>query len=380
MKILKGELKDTKRQKTVLEEAHNELKKEIKRIQDKYAALVEGKSKVVDDIRKSSEANVLWLTKQNQELTTRLVDEKEQRQKMMAEVESLQRTVKKLQDQMKQQERQSLSHLQAVANMSMINSSIALNSSITRSSPSYSMSSIQSSSASSKIPRSSSISTKLPLQSSANSVAENNETNSLKLSLEKPEEKTIPTSTGTKTPLTPLETIQLTRQLSMSLASMKTSASVTASVNSRIATPKSSAENTPNKDKNGVFFPANDDSPSSYQNNPLLSPRSPQMRPIEFVNKNDILPNQAETTFEPIKEGNPKESVEEDNNIDNDLAKGLASLSTVSSPNTSQSKASKVIASTILVSLPSSPDKTAEPRSRSNSTSRGRLWSQWVQA
>jgi hypothetical protein len=110
LKSLKVMLKDSKKRRSQLEETVIDLKKEVKKTSDKMSSQLDSKLKVAEDWKRDANTQIAVLNKANAELVDRLSLEKEGKASLNAEIESLQKQNKKINEHLKelQRERESL--------------------------------------------------------------------------------------------------------------------------------------------------------------------------------------------------------------------------------------------------------------------------------
>lgn len=106
LKSLRNELKEAKKAKLYAEESLLEMKKENKRLADKFSNQLEGKSKSFDDVKKSAESQLQVLARQNMEVQQKLGEEKEGKQKVVVELEGAHRALRRQQDLVKEMTRE----------------------------------------------------------------------------------------------------------------------------------------------------------------------------------------------------------------------------------------------------------------------------------
>jgi len=97
---LKSELKECKRKKMSVEEALLELKREKKREGDKVSNQMDTKIRQYEEARKASDAMIAQLQKVNTDNALKLMKEREGKSASAQELERLQRTTRKLQEQL----------------------------------------------------------------------------------------------------------------------------------------------------------------------------------------------------------------------------------------------------------------------------------------
>ena len=112
LKLAKNEARDSRKKRTILEEGINELKKQLKKTNEKLISLSDNKVKQVDDLKKSTDFQIIHLQKNNSELIIKLQEEKEIKNKLHSDYETLQKSFKKINDQLKdvQKERETMIH------------------------------------------------------------------------------------------------------------------------------------------------------------------------------------------------------------------------------------------------------------------------------
>jgi hypothetical protein len=110
LKSLKTMLRESKKRRSQLEETVVELKKEVKKSAEKISSQMDSKLKVVDDVKREANAQIISLNKHVADLSDRLLDEKEAKNAISIELESMQKSHKKLIEQIKdlQREREAL--------------------------------------------------------------------------------------------------------------------------------------------------------------------------------------------------------------------------------------------------------------------------------
>ena len=101
IKLLKIELKEYKTNKIIQDDTINELKKDNKKLLDKFNLSIEGKMKNIDDIKKTSELQLTTITKQYHDMSLKLSDEKDNKLKLINDNELLHKTMKKNNDNIK---------------------------------------------------------------------------------------------------------------------------------------------------------------------------------------------------------------------------------------------------------------------------------------
>jgi hypothetical protein len=92
VKVMKNEMKESKKQTLYLEDTINDLKREMKKLQEKSSASA---SSVASE--KKNDIQMLALQKQCQDLAEKYSEEKELRWKLLSENENLQKSIRKLQ-------------------------------------------------------------------------------------------------------------------------------------------------------------------------------------------------------------------------------------------------------------------------------------------
>lgn len=102
MKVLRAEIKDSKKKRAQLEETCAELRKELKKTTEKMSVQMDSKMRVVDEAKKGADLQIHQLVRSNQDLTSRLQEEKDARLQLVQDLEALQRSHKKTSDQLKE--------------------------------------------------------------------------------------------------------------------------------------------------------------------------------------------------------------------------------------------------------------------------------------
>jgi hypothetical protein len=102
LRVLKAEMKETKKRRMQLEETVQEVKRENKRLTDKAATITENKQRATEDARSKVDGQIQQLMRTNDEMKSRITEEKEAKQQAVQELDLVQKTLKKTQDQMKE--------------------------------------------------------------------------------------------------------------------------------------------------------------------------------------------------------------------------------------------------------------------------------------
>jgi len=98
IKILKAELKESKKRRQALDDQLTELRREQKRAAEKMSAQLEVKVRSVDDAKKTTEMHLSQLQKTHQDVLVKLQEEKDAKQQVMTELEQTQKSLKKAQE------------------------------------------------------------------------------------------------------------------------------------------------------------------------------------------------------------------------------------------------------------------------------------------
>lgn len=98
---LKNELKDSKKKRMQLEESLNEMKREIKRTTEKMSSQTDTKARVLDDAKRSFESQLKAMEKTNKDLAVKVQEEKAEKTQLSHELENANKSIKKMQDQIK---------------------------------------------------------------------------------------------------------------------------------------------------------------------------------------------------------------------------------------------------------------------------------------
>lgn len=102
LKVAKAEVREAKKSRLQLEETIADLKKQLKKTSEKMTTQTEAKGKAYEEAKKNIDMQLQQVNKANQDLVTRLQEEKEAKQKMQQEIELMQKTLKKAYDQLKE--------------------------------------------------------------------------------------------------------------------------------------------------------------------------------------------------------------------------------------------------------------------------------------
>jgi len=102
LRVLKAEMKETKKRRMQLEETVQEVKRENKRLIDKAATITENKQRATEDAKSKVDGQIQQLVRTNEEMKSRITEEKEAKQQAVQELDLVQKTLKKTQDQMKE--------------------------------------------------------------------------------------------------------------------------------------------------------------------------------------------------------------------------------------------------------------------------------------
>ena len=106
LKTSRNEVKEVKKKVLLYEEQINEYKKLQKKSIEKTNNQLEIKNKIIDDYKKSNEIQYIQIQRSNQELLNKLQDEKEAKLKLQTEYDTIQRTLKKATEQLKELSRE----------------------------------------------------------------------------------------------------------------------------------------------------------------------------------------------------------------------------------------------------------------------------------
>jgi hypothetical protein len=95
VKMIKSELRETKKKKHSLEELIVEMKRDYKKALEKANGPLEGKIKTLEEHKRINELNIYNLTKQIQDLSTKIDEEKNSKQQTLFDLELTQRNLKR---------------------------------------------------------------------------------------------------------------------------------------------------------------------------------------------------------------------------------------------------------------------------------------------
>jgi hypothetical protein len=106
LRVARAEAREAKKKRVQLEESVLDLKRIMKTQTEKLAAQTETKIKTLNEVKRGTEAQLLQLTKTNQDCIAKLKEEKEAKHKALQEMETLQRSVRRAADQLKEMQKE----------------------------------------------------------------------------------------------------------------------------------------------------------------------------------------------------------------------------------------------------------------------------------